>query len=223
MNENEVYETLASVDAIMQGHFVYASGRHGPGYINKDAVYPHIDKISALCREIAERHKYDQIDVVVGPELGGIIIAILVAYHLRDMSPRMVMPVPAEKERVSIPDPEGMGRNCFVETGRFVFKRGYDKLLPGRRCLFVEDILNTGGSASEGLDAVQRAGGRIVSAAALVNRGGVTAEMLGVPKLEALFHINMETFAEDDCPQCGSNVPVNLDVGKGAAFLAKQT
>ena len=101
-------------------------------------------------------------------------------------------------------------------------RRGYDKLVGGKRVLVVEDVLNTGGSIKDTIAAVRRAGGDVVLAAALVNRGGVTAAGVDAPALVALLDVALEAWDADTCPLCREGVPVNTDVGKGREFLAQR-
>ena len=106
--------------------------------------------------------------------------------------------------------------------GGMVLRRGYDKLVAGKRVLVVEDILNTGGSIRDAIAAVRAAGGTVVVAAALVNRGAVTAADVGAPVLLALLDVALDAWDADACPLCRDGVPVNTDVGKGREFLAKR-
>src|SRR5947209_18109673 len=83
MNDPKIMQMFADVGAIVtDSHFVYSSGRHSSVYVNKDALYLHTDVISALCQEMARPYDADQIDVVVGPVLGGIVLSQWVAHHL---------------------------------------------------------------------------------------------------------------------------------------------
>jgi orotate phosphoribosyltransferase len=220
-------EALAETEAVLTNdHFVYASMRHGPNYINKDAVYPHTVTLSRLCTEIANRFGGDEVDTVVGPAMGGVMLSTWTAYHL-SRKDRPVMGVYAEKEKVQIPDPEAKGpedkeRNCYAETGEFEFNRGYKKFVEGKRVLVVEDILTTGGSVKKVVEAVRKAGGVVVGVCALVNRGGVTPEAVGVERLEALKEVSLPMYEARECPLCANQVPVNTELGKGKQFLANQ-
>jgi orotate phosphoribosyltransferase len=70
MNEQEVLEVLGSVGAVIaDSHIVYTSGLHGRAYVNKDAVYPHTAETSRLCRAIAERFAYKNVEVVIAPAI----------------------------------------------------------------------------------------------------------------------------------------------------------
>ncbi len=194
---------------ITDTHVVYASGKHGNAYVNKDAVYPHTEKISALCRMIAEKFKGKGVEVVAAPTIGGVILSQWVAHFLSKFDKREVLGVFSE-EKID-----------GGEKTRF-FKRGYNKLIPGKKVLVVEDILTTGGSVKKVIDAVKGLGGDVVACAALVNREKVSGEMLGA-KLTSLIEINLDAWDEKDCPLCKKNVPVNTEVGKGREWLAKKS
>jgi len=93
-----------------------------------------------------------------------------------------------------------------TESGRGrEFRRGFE-LASGERVLVVDDIMTTGGSLQETIDAVRAAGAQVVGAAVLVDRSG-GAVRLDVP-LHALWTLDIPTYAESDCPQCAERVPV---------------
>jgi orotate phosphoribosyltransferase len=227
MNQDRMLEMLGDVGAVItDSHIVYTSGKHGTAYVNKDEIYPHSVLTADLCARIIMRFSMRGIgvdfDTVVGPEKGGIIVSQWAAYNAAHVTERgkEILAVYAEKEVVSIPDPEGTHRKCFAETGRFVFNRGYKKHVTGHRVLVVEDVLTTGGSVKRVIDAVRVAGGEVIGAGALCNRGNVKAEDVGAPRLEALLNVQLDTWDESDCPMCKAGVPINTDVGKGREFLA---
>ncbi|MBI5630876.1 MAG: phosphoribosyltransferase [Elusimicrobia bacterium] len=209
MSQNEILEMLSGIGAVITGsHIVYTSGKHGSAYVNKDAIYPHTRETSRLCRALAERFAQDGVEAVLAPAVGGVILSQWVAHHLTELKGREVLGLYAEKS----------------EDGRsFVIKRGYDRLLAGRRILVVEDVLTTGGSVRKVVDGARALGAVIIGVAALCNRGGVLARDLGeVPRLEALINISLESWEERDCPLCAKGEPVNTGVGKGREFLARR-
>lgn len=207
----DILAILERVNALITGsHIVYTSGRHGSSYVNKDALYPHTRETSQVCASIAARFRAAEVAVVAGPTVGGVIMAQWVAHHLQALSGQTVLAVYAEEA--------GTGTER-----RRVFRRGYAELLAGQRVLVVEDVLTTGGSARQVVQAVQAAGGTVVGLGALCNRGGVTAAMLEVPDLVALVNVPLESWDAAECPLCRAGVPINTRVGKGAAFLAQQT
>jgi orotate phosphoribosyltransferase len=192
---------LAEAHAIVTGsHIVYTSGKHGSAYVNKDAVYPNTARVAELCRFLADAAVPHRPEVVCGPAMGGIILAQWTGHHLG------LPAVYAEK----------------VPEGGMGLRRGYDKLVAGKRVLVVEDILNTGGSVKDAVAAVRAAGGEVVAVGALVNRGAVTAADAGVPALVALLDVALDAWDPDACPLCRDGVAINVDVGKGREFLAKR-
>lgn len=201
---------LAECGAVIESsHFVYASGRHGSTYVNKDAVFLRPDLLSTLCLRLALANARLDAEAVVGPAVGGAILAQLVAGHLISWSKTM----------------RGDVRAAFADKtadGGYAFARGYDAAIAGKRVLLVEDILTTGGSVRKVADAARAAGAHVVGAVALVNRGGVTAETVGVPTLSSLVDLSFPSWDETSCPLCAGGVPVRTDLGKGKDFLARK-
>ena len=194
-------EILAETGAVIgDSHVVYTSGRHGTAYVNKDAVYPHPAQVSALCRMLADAAAADRPEVVCGPALGGIILSQWTAHHLGALA------VYAEK----------------LPGGGLALRRGYDRIVAGRRVLVVEDIVTTGGSVRQTVAAVRAAGGEVTRVTALCNRGGITAADLGVPAFSALVTLSLDSWEATSCPLCRGGVPVNTDIGKGREFLASR-
>jgi orotate phosphoribosyltransferase len=106
--------------------------------------------------------------------------------------------------------------------GRFVLRRGYDRVVSGKRVLVVDDIVNTGLSLRQTADAVRGAGGRVVGAACLVSRGDVSARGLGVDRFAFLLEYRIPAWPARDCKLCQAGVPINARYAHGAEFLAQQ-
>ena len=213
MTQEKLLQVLNEVGAVITNdHLVYTSGRHGSAYVNKDAIYPHVGLVETLCGQIVRHFSKDGIgveyDVVAGPEKGGIILSQWTAYDSahRWVQGKEILAVYAEKE-----------------GDVFVFRRGYEKLIPSQKVLIVEDVLTTGGSVSKVVDAVRKLGGEVVGVGALCNRGSVTAaDIGGVPELYSILNISLESWPEYECPLCKQNVPINTSVGKGYEFLMRR-
>ena len=201
MKTSEALAIFEKANAILlEDHVVYTSGKHGSAYINKDAVYPHTAEISKLCKGFAEHFADKNIDVVIAPALGGIILSQWTAHHLSTLTGKEVLSAYSEKN----------------EDGGFVIKRGYDKLIKKKRILVVEDVLTTGGSVKKVIEKVQSHEGNIVGVAALCNRGQVRKENLGsIPELYSLLEVKFDTYEAENCPLCEKRIPVNTNVGKG--------
>ncbi|GAC1370191.1 MAG: phosphoribosyltransferase family protein [Ktedonobacteraceae bacterium] len=211
MNDPEIMQMFADVGAIVSdSHFVYSSGRHSSVYVNKDALYLHTQTISRLCQRMAEPYNADQIDVVVGPVIGGVVLSQWVAHYLNQRrTTGETLAVFAEKGS------DGLDKH-------FAFHRGYDQNIPDKNILVVEDVLTTGGSAHQVIDLVRQHGGSVAGLSVLCNRGNVQAKDVGDVPIHALIALSLQTYREEECPFCQQNVPINTDLGKGRAFLARQ-
>jgi len=198
----DVLGELHRAGAVSLGrHFVYRSGNHGEGYINPDAIFPDVALLSQLCDLLVA--PFDDVDTTVGPATGGIVLSVLAALSLRRRG-RGAAAVWADKD-----------------GGDFVFQRaGFVEHLAGRRVLVVEDLLTTGGSVERVCRQAERHGARLVGVSAICNRGDVTADQLGVPRLEALVDVDFQAFAPDRCELCAAAVPIVEDVGHGDRYKA---
>lgn len=199
---------LKESGAIIEGHFIGVSGKHLSGYVNKDAYLPHSDVVSELSRMLAEQHKDKEIDVVVGPAVGGIPLSTWTAHHLSEMTGKKVLSVFTEKTG---------------DGGREqILKRGYDKLVNGKRVLAIEDTVTTGGSVNSTIKAVQDAGGEVVQLGLIINRDprNITEDIFPVPTTW-LTEIQTETFPEDEVPDWLWDIPINTTYGHGAKYVAE--
>lgn len=196
---------LKKVGAIItDSHIVGTSGKHMSLYINKDALYPHTKEASQVGKMFAAEYKNKHIDVVVAPALGGIVLSQWSAHFLSRLSKREVLGVYTEKD----------------EEKNQIFKRGYDKLVKGKKVLVIEDIANTGGSVKKVIASVKEAGGIIVATCVMVNRDPVnnTSKSMG-SSFSSLCTLKAEAWEEKDCPLCKKNVPINTTVGHGKEYL----
>jgi orotate phosphoribosyltransferase len=222
MDKEKTRATLKRLGAVRKGHFVYSSRMHGDTYVDKDRIYPHTIDTSHLAEALASEflpYRESSIDVVVGPAMGGIMLAGWVAYHLTLITGHEVLAAYAEKERML--DPNVDMHTVFAETGRFVFKRGYRQMLATKRVLVVDNIVNTGASAIAAIDAVRLAGGNVVGMGALTHRKGIIAKDLSsVPRFESLLGVMFRMTTGDTCPLCMKRIPVSADAGRGEEFLS---
>lgn len=203
----ETATILAEVGAVIEyGHFVYESGEHGYTYVNKDAIYPEVEKIWRVCGFLANEAAGFEPEVVVGPEKGGILIASHTARQLGDILGCPINSVFAEKDGLS----------------GFEFKRGYEKFVAGKRVVVVEDVINTGRSVRKVVELVRQHGGEVVVVCAIVNRGGVFSSEVGYAPLRSLLNLNLETMQETECTLCSQSVPLNVQYGHGRRFLEEK-
>ena len=208
-------QILVESEAILRGgHFVYVTGEHGDGWVAKDAVFPHTDRVDELCGMLAAAVSGREFDYVCGPATGGLIVAQWVAHHLR------LPAVFAEhaKEEGYVPGAAGTG----PLRAPFVLRRGYDDAVRGKRVLVVDDVVNTGLSVRETADAVRAAGGEVVTVACLCTRGNAAPDAVGSPDFVWLAEVLVPSWPAADCPLCRDGVPVNTQYAHGADFLAQQ-
>lgn len=201
--QKDPYSILLEVGVFLKGHFVFSSGRHSNVYVNKDALLAHTAQASNLCRRIASFADPDT-EVVAAPAIAGAILSQWVAYHLSSLLEKEVLAVYAE------PGPDNT----------MIFKRGYDQFIPQKRVFVVEDVLTSGRTARDVVDAVRTLHGKVVGVGALLNRGNVTTKDLGgVPWLHPLVDLPTDSWVATQCPQCKEGVPINTEVGRGAELL----
>jgi orotate phosphoribosyltransferase len=183
---------------------VFVSGLHADTYVNKNAMYPYTREMSKLCEDIAKRFVGKNIEAVVGPATGGIILSQWVAYHLSELEGREVYGTYADKD-----------------GDRFVIKRGYNELIKGKTILVVEDLVTTGGSLRKVIEAARSEGAEVYGAVAICNRGQVTSDMIGNPtEFVSMLSVELDQWSEAECDLCKRNIPINTDVGHGKEYLA---
>ena len=179
----DVERVFRDSGALREGHFILASGKHSALYLEKFQVLQHPADTERLCAAIASWAASLAVETVAGPTTGGIILAHEVARQL------------------------GLRANYAERregaSGR-EFRRGF-AITPGERVLVVDDIMTTGGSVQETIEAVRAAGGTVAGAAVLVDRSGGAAR-LDIP-VHPLWRLDIPSYAPADCPLCGKGVP----------------
>jgi orotate phosphoribosyltransferase len=186
MEQSQTHQQLLSIfhqtGALLEGHFQLTSGLHSPRYLQCALILQYPAHAEWIGRAIADRFTGEQpIEAVVAPAIGGIIVAHETA---RVLGVRAIF-----TER---------------ESGVMTLRRGF-RLREGERVLVVEDVVTTGGSTRETIEAVRRAGGVVVGAASVVDRSG-GAVALGIRRV-ALLTLDVPSYEPRDCPQCRQGVP----------------
>jgi orotate phosphoribosyltransferase len=213
--EEEMIKIFEDAGAIKFGHFVYTKGGHGSVYVNKRDLYPTQERSSTqnleiMSRELAGRFFLENIDVVVGPAEGAIVLSEWTAKRLSELYGKRKVPgIYASKVE--------------KEKGKFFLKPEFLSLVVGKRTLVVEDIINSGGSSDEVVNLLVSLGANVVGLGYLWNRGGIKASQYKHKfAFKGLVNKQYEVWGEEECPLCKQGVPVNTDVGKGREFLEKQ-
>jgi orotate phosphoribosyltransferase len=176
LQSEEVLEIFRRTGALLEGHFVLTSGLHSPRYLQCALVLQHPQEAEALARELASRFADERVETVAAPAIGGIVIGYEVARALG-------------------------ARSIWTERddGRMTLRRGF-AIRPGETVLVVEDVVTTGGSTRETVEALRAAGARVVAAASIIDRSGGRAEV-GVPR-HALATLDVPALAPASCPAC---------------------
>ncbi|HSE18911.1 MAG TPA: orotate phosphoribosyltransferase [Pyrinomonadaceae bacterium] len=182
MNAEQVIDQFRATGALLEGHFQLSSGLHSTVYLQCALVLQFPERAEAFGRALAEKFQGQGIALVASPAIGGIVIGHEVA---RALGARFVW-----TER---------------EAGQMTLRRGFT-IAPGEKTLIVEDVITTGGSTRDTIEAVRRAGADVVGAASIIDRSGGTADV-GVP-LTSLASLRVLSAAADDCDACKLGEPV---------------
>ncbi|MBU1179769.1 phosphoribosyltransferase [Patescibacteria group bacterium] len=206
LSREEILQIFEKRGAILNGHFVYRSKRHGNVYVDKDLIYPFVDDMHKLCESLTMWFGIEilsQTKAVIGPATGGIILSGVMADCLARWQRREVLAIYARK----MPDKEN-----------FFLKKRYEELIARKRVILADDVLNSGGSLRRLAEPVRNARAEILGAAVLVNRGNVNAKQLGIPRLHSLIELPFDSWPADNCPLCAQGIPINTEVGKRVEY-----
>ena len=191
-NPEEAFQLLQSVGAILDGHFEYESKRHGNIYVEKFRLLEHRRTVETLGKAIASAFSSLEVSLVAGPTTGGWLLAYATAGAFSD-STRVFCAEPA------------------AEGGR-EFRRGFT-FKAGDRVLVVDDVLTTGGSIRDTLQAVRKAGAEPVAVGVIVDRTSGTAtpdgKFDGLPFFSCL-PIDAESYDKADCQLCADDVDLTI-------------
>jgi orotate phosphoribosyltransferase len=183
MDEAEVIQVFRDSGAILEGHFILSSGLRSPVFIQKARVFMYPDRTEKLCRALTEKvraAKLGPIDLVVSPAVGGIVPGYEMGRQLG---------VPA----------------MWVEREEGQLRLRRFEMVPGARVLIVEDIVTTGLSSRETVEAVRDLGANVVGEACLIDRSGGEADV-GVP-LVALARFKVPAYPADQVPPEMAAIP----------------
>ena len=176
MNAEHVINEFKTTGALLEGHFQLSSGLHSTVYLQCARVLQFPEKAAAFGEAIARQFEGQRIQLVASPAIGGIVIGHEVA---RALGARFIW-----TER---------------EAGKMTLRRGFT-VSPGEKTLVVEDVITTGGSTRDTIDALVEAGADVVAAASIIDRSAGAADV-GVPRvtLASLKVLSVEAAACDAC------------------------
>ncbi len=182
MNSEQVIDQFRKTGALLEGHFQLSSGLHSTVYLQCALVLQFPENAEAFGKAIAEKFQGQGIQLVASPAIGGIVIGHEVA---RALGARFVW-----TER---------------EAGQMTLRRGFT-VAPGEKTLVVEDVVTTGGSTRDTIEALTRAGANVVAAASIIDRSAGRADV-GVP-LTALASLKVLSVEAAVCDACKLGEPV---------------
>ncbi len=184
MNESGIKEIFKEKGALQEGHFVLNSGLHSEHYVQCARVLQHPELARNLGANLAEKFSQKEIDVVIGPAMGGITLSFVV----------------------------GLALNCraiFTEKSENGMKlRRSFALNRGEKVLVVDDVFTTGNSVKEVMKAVKDQGAKTAGVGVMVDRSGGRSEDFEVP-VKSLMELNIKTFSPEECPMCRDGKPLD--------------
>ena len=177
----DVIGLLKESNALLEGHFLLSSGKHSDGYCQCAKLLMYPDRAAQVCSVIKEKLEGRQVDMVVGPAMGGIVIA----YEL------------------------GRTLGCPAifterENDEMTLRRGF-AVEPGMKVLVVEDVVTTGKSSLETIKVLEAAGAEVIGIACLADR--TQGKDIGYPLFPAVA-LNINTFDKEECSLCEQGLPV---------------
>ncbi|HNY68606.1 MAG TPA: orotate phosphoribosyltransferase [Bacillota bacterium] len=176
LTTDEALDIFTSSGALLRGHFIFTSGRHSDVYMQCAQVLRYPEHTEKLAKHLASHFRSDAIDIVIGPALGGIVVAYEVA--------RQLGAVALFTER---------------EDDRMVLRRSFS-ITPGQRVLVVEDVITTGGSVREVMEVVREHQGHVAGVGVLIDRSNGAIDF-GV-KQTAVLSMEIPSWEADACPLC---------------------
>lgn len=180
MDQKEIMRIFQNAGALLQGHFLLSSGLHSNQYLQCARVLENPLITEELCRALAERFKDVSISAVIGPAMGGIVLAYELA---RALGARALF---AEREQ-----------------GKMCLRRGFI-LSEGDKAIVAEDVITTGGSVKEVIELVKANGAEVIAVCALADRSQGKADF-GVSCI-SLLKLKMENYAAQRCPFCKQGI-----------------
>ncbi|GJQ21414.1 MAG: orotate phosphoribosyltransferase [Bacteroidia bacterium] len=187
--QNEILNIFRETGALLEGHFQLTSGLHSPQYFQCARVLQFPKYLHLFAGELARHFEYNEIELVISPAIGGIVVGTEVGRLL------------------------GV-RTIFAERrdGIMEIRRGFE-IRPGERVLVVEDVVTTGGSVHEVIDLVRGAKAILGGVGYIVDRsnGMLTFDA----RHYSVLQLNAVTFKPEECPLCGKGLPVTKPGSRG--------
>tara|TARA_B110000014_G_scaffold254530_1_gene235229 strand:+ start:66 stop:644 length:579 start_codon:yes stop_codon:yes gene_type:complete len=181
-DQGQLIEIFQKTGALLEGHFILTSGRHSPTYFQCAKVLQYPEYLQKFSNEIANHFQDIDIDIVITPAVGGIVLGTEIGRQLNKQT------IFAEREQ-----------------GVMTLRRGFE-ITPESNVLVIEDVITTGGSVNEVIELVRDSGAKVVGVGVLVDRSGGKVKLhekqFCVTELEAV------SYGDDEIPEDLANIPV---------------
>lgn len=190
ISRDDLLDLLRKAGVLREGHFLLTSGRHSDQFFLLPHLFQHPDLTASLCGELADLCADLDVETVVGPATGGIVMAYEMA------------------RQIGLRRGGRMPRAIFTEKtddGKMALRRQWS-LRPGERVLMVEDAVTTGGSVFKAMEAIRPYGPEILAVACIADRSNGKVDF-GVP-LRGLLKVSVESWAPEECPLCRDGIPL---------------
>lgn len=182
INDEEILEIFEKTGVMKKGHFRLTSGRHSEKYLQCAQLLQYPQYTAIACEALARNFLGDEVELVIGPATGAIVLSYEMARALET-------------------------RSLFTEREgeKMALRRGF-QIYPGEKVLVVEDVITTGGSVKEVIEIVKSQGGELVGVACLVDRSGGKVDF--GTRFESLTKFEIETYDPENCPLCAQGIPI---------------
>lgn len=178
MNQEQILEHFRDTNALLEGHFILSSGLHSPKYLQCALALQYPFDAAKFGKAIAETFQDQIFDTVASPAIGGLVIGYAVAQALN------IRFIWTERQ-----------------NGEMTVRRGFS-VRDNEKILVVEDVITTGGSTRECIEALEKLGGKVTAAASIIDRSGGAADV-GVPRI-ALATLEVPGYKPEECPMCAN-------------------
>jgi orotate phosphoribosyltransferase len=187
--KEQILQIFKETDALLEGHFVLTSGLHSPHYFQCAKVLQYPKYLHLLAGDIAKHYEYSEVEVVISPAVGGIVVGTEVG---RVLGVRTVF---AERE-----------------NGVMKLRRGFD-IKKGERVLVVEDVVTTGGSVDEVCALVKNSDAKLVGIGCIVDRSNGKAQFDA--KFYSVMEMDVQTYPADNIPETLAAIPISKPGSRG--------
>jgi orotate phosphoribosyltransferase len=187
-NYQKLFEKLS---AIQHGHFILTSGNHSDTYVQCARILERPDVTAKLCKELVKPWQRKNIDIVVGPAIGGIIMSYELSRFLKAKAMYL--------ERVD---------------QQLTLRRGF-AIRPGDRVIVAEDVITTGGSTKEVIDVITKYQAKVMGIIALVDRRPDKSKQLFGLRFNSIIKIDPPVYPPDNCPLCQKGIPTEKPGSRG--------